>query len=296
MSDHIKYMQRCLELAEKGLGSTAPNPMVGAVIVCNGKIIGEGYHKQYGQPHAEVNAIESVSDKSLLTESAMYVSLEPCCHFGKTPPCTSLIIDMKIPEIIIAMRDPNPKVAGKGIEILKNSGVKITEDICTMEAEFLNRRFISMHKRQRPWIILKWAQSDDGFIDIIPRNTSPHINWISNPYSRKLVHKWRSEESGILVGKNTAINDNPSLTTREWPGKNPVRFLIDPGLATPFNYNIFNTDAHTVCFYDQKTILPDDRPEYIQFVPLNFNTNIAKQIMKHVYDMQINSIIIEGGR
>lgn len=296
MSEHEVYMQRCLRLAESGRQNTAPNPMVGAVIVHEGNIIGEGFHKEYGQPHAEVEAIQSVRDKSLLRNATMYVSLEPCCHFGKTPPCTSLIIEHGIPHVVVATTDPNPKVAGNGIRTLREAGIHVTENILKEEADKLNIRFHTFHIYKRPYVILKWAQSADGCIDKIPRNSSPEINWISNESSKQLVHKWRAEEAAILIGSQTAMNDNPSLTTRLWPGKNPLRLIIDPMFETPLHFNIFNAEAETICFHSSEAEKPQDFPQRIQCVPLNMKQSVPVQVLTHLYSENINSLIVEGGR
>jgi diaminohydroxyphosphoribosylaminopyrimidine deaminase / 5-amino-6-(5-phosphoribosylamino)uracil reductase len=295
MNSHTLFMQRCLDLALNGLGNTAPNPMVGAVIVHDGKIIGEGFHKQFGFPHAEVEAVNSVKDKSLLKDSTICVSLEPCCHFGKTPPCTSLIIDTGIKNIVIACTDPNPKVAGEGIRILQDAGIHVIEGVLKEEAEKLNIRFFTFHRKKRPYIILKWAQSADHYIDPFPRPANPEVCWISNAYSKQLVHKWRAEESGILIGRTTAMNDNPTLTTREWPGKNPVRILIDPHLKTPINFQIFNGDAQTICYFDSKHKKPLNKPDNIEYIPVDTSSDILQQILASLFEKQIQSVIVEGG-
>ena len=231
-----QYMRRCIELAHMGFGATVPNPMVGAVIVHQGKIIGEGYHCKYGEAHAEVNAVNSVEDKSLLSESTLYINLEPCTHFGKTPPCCDLIMQSHIPRVVIANVDPNPLVKGKGIEKLKNAGIEVTTDVLKAEGEELNKRFFSYYKKSRPYIILKWAQTGDGFMDIV-RHPSQHLKpvWITTEEARILVHKWRSEEQAILVGTNTVFLDNPKLNVREWTGKDPIRILVDRTLRLPQN-------------------------------------------------------------
>ncbi len=279
-----------------GRQHTAPNPMVGAVIVKGNKIIGEGYHKRYGGPHAEVVAVNSVGNKSILSGSTMYVSLEPCCHYGKTPPCTSLIISSGISEVYIATVDPNPEVSGNGIKILQDAGIKVHSGILEEEAKKLNLRFNTFHIHQRPYIILKWAQSADGFIDIIRTEGKKGISWISNQYSKQIVHKWRSEEAAILIGTNTAINDNPMLTTREWSGKSPLRLLIDRNFRTPFNASIFSDDAETWCFYDRKLEIPEDFPKHAKAKSLDFSENIIPEILTLLYRRGINSMIVEGGK
>jgi diaminohydroxyphosphoribosylaminopyrimidine deaminase / 5-amino-6-(5-phosphoribosylamino)uracil reductase len=293
---HEQYMQRCLDLAEKGRQFTAPNPMVGAVIVHNGMIIGEGYHKQFGGPHAEVLAVHSVRDKALLKQSTMYVSLEPCSHHGKTPPCTSLIISSGIPEVVIATEDPNPQVKGSGIRILKDVGIKVHVGILKKQADLLNVRFMKFHTHHQPWVILKWAESADGYIDIERHPEKKGIAWISNPYSKQIVHQWRSEEAAILIGKNTAINDNPALTTREWPGKSPLRLLIDAKFEVSFQSTIYSSEAQTWCFYNALHSVPDDFPEDAKAIPLDYSYEIIPQILSHLYQSGINSLIVEGGK
>jgi diaminohydroxyphosphoribosylaminopyrimidine deaminase / 5-amino-6-(5-phosphoribosylamino)uracil reductase len=229
-----KFMTRALELAQLGIGNVAPNPMVGCVIVHQGKIIGEGYHHEYGKAHAEVNAINSVKNHQLLPESTLYVTLEPCSHFGKTPPCADLIIREKIPNVVIGTIDPFSRVAGTGIEKLQNAGCKVEVGILKEKCQEVNRRFFTFHKKKRPYIILKWAQTEDGFIDI--DRSIEHFGqptWITNDLSRIAVHKMRSEESAILVGTNTAQKDNPSLTVRDWYGSHPLRLVIDRNLRLP---------------------------------------------------------------
>lgn len=296
MNKDIQYIRRCIELAAQALGQTHPNPLVGAIIVHNNTVIGESYHKEYGKEHAEVNAINSVSDKNLLKESCLYVSLEPCCHHGKTPPCTDLIIKHKIPKVVIASTDPNPKVAGKGIEILRNAGIEVISGICETEANDLNKRFNTFHTKKRPYIILKWAETKDGFIDKINRSSEPHINWISNSHSRQLVHKWRAEEQAILIGKNTAINDNPSLTTREWPGKNPIRILIDPKLETSENLTINNDENKTIFIHDNLYIPKTTEAKNKIFKSIEFKKNTIEDILNVLYLENIVSVIIEGGK
>ena len=226
MKSHEVYISRCIEIAKNGLGNTRPNPMVGAVIVSNNKIIGEGYTSAYGGSHAEVNAINSVGNKSLLKEATLYVTLEPCSHFGKTPPCSDLIIKHKIPNVVIGCIDDNIKVAGQGIKKLKNAGCKVIVGVLEHECKTHHKRFFTFHNKKRPYIILKWAETPDGFIAPKTKQEQKPV-WITNSYSRQLVHKWRSEEQAILVGTNTVLEDNPSLTTRTWTGENPIRVVID---------------------------------------------------------------------
>lgn len=287
-----KYIKRCIELAKNGLGTTYPNPLVGCVIVFENTIIGEGWHKKSGASHAEVIAIESVKNKELLSSSTLYVSLEPCSHFGKTPPCADLILKYKIPNVVIGTVDPNSKVAGKGIQKLKDSGVNVTFGILEKEGNELNKRFFTFHRKNRPYIILKWAESADGFIS--PKNkTEQKPVWISNEYSRQLVHKWRSEEQAILVGTQTIIDDNPSLTVRDWVGKNPIRVVIDKENAIDLSSNVFDNQAKTIVFSNKEVTSNSDK---IQTIKIDFDTNSTQEIVKKLYNNNIQSIIIEGGR
>lgn len=288
---HDQYMKRCLELAAAGLGKVSPNPIVGAVIVHNEKIIGEGFHSGYGNPHAEVEAIKSVSDKSLLSSSTLFVNLEPCNHFGKTPPCTDLILENKIPEVVICNLDPNPLVAGKGIARLKESGVKVTVGILENEGLFLNRRFFTFHSKKRPYIILKWAQTEDGFIDKLRTNSESKINLISSEMSHYLSHQWRSVEDAILVGKNTVIKDNPQLTARLVKGKNPIRILLDKNLEVAEDAKIFNEDSKTIVLNSVKEI----KNNHLQFIKIDSSIFSPEEISKILYSENIQSVIIEGG-
>lgn len=294
MSKHEFYMNRCLELAQNGFGTTSPNPMVGAVIVYDGKIIGEGWHRKSGEPHAEPNAINSVKNKELLKESTIYVSLEPCSHFGKTPPCTDLIIENKIPNVVIGIMDPFAKVCGNGISKLKQFGHNVTVGVLKNKCEEINKRFFTFQKENRPYIILKWAETKDGFIDIIRNeNTENKPTWISNKYSQQLVHKWRSEEDAILVGTNTAINDNPKLDTRSWSGKNPTRVVLDKSLRIPQDYNLYNDDIKTIIITEKTSENTNNTfYETINFSSKTFIDEIISVLIKH----EIQSIIIEGGK
>ena len=301
MSNHETYIKRCLEIAKNGLGVTRPNPMVGSVIVYKNKIIGEGYTSKYGESHAEVNAINSVSNKSLLKEVTLYVTLEPCSHFGKTPPCSDLIIKHQIPNVVIGCVDDNEKVAGKGIEKLKNAGCNVTVGILENDCKNHHKRFFTFHNKKRPYVILKWAETADGFIaPIYPELVSGTHElkpiWITNKFSRQLVHKWRAEEQAILVGTNTVIKDNPSLTVRDWTGQNPIRIVIDKGNKLSKDYAVFNNEAETIIICskteDQKPKTNNLNTEYIDW---NLKTSIAKQICDALFKKNINSIIIEGG-
>lgn len=278
-------------MAKNGLGTTYPNPLVGCVIVYENKIIGEGWHKKSGEAHAEVIAIESVQNKELLSSSTLYVSLEPCSHFGKTPPCADLILKYKIPNVVIGTIDPNSKVAGKGIQKLKDSGVNVTFGILEKECNELNKRFFTFHRKSRPFIILKWAESSDGFIS--PKNRSEEKPvWISNEYSRQLVHKWRSEEQAILVGTQTIIDDNPSLTVRDWTGENPIRVIIDKENNVDSSKNVFDNQAKTNVFSSKEVT---SNSETIQNIKIDFDINSTQTIVEKLYENNIQSIIIEGG-
>lgn len=288
-----KYMWRCLQLSKKGARAVKQNPLVGCVIVCDNKIIGEGYHRKIGEAHAEVNAINSVKDKALLEKSTLYVSLEPCSHFGKTPPCAELIIQHKIPKVVIATPDPNPKVSGKGIEILKEAGIYVQVGVLEEEAKKTNCSFFVNQIIKRPFIILKWAQTSDGFIDYNRESNIQLPLKLSNTITQAVVHKMRSENIAIMVGTNTAIKDNPSLTTRKWYGDNPVRVVIDKkGKLSP-NSNLFNSAAPTIVFTQ---IFPYPIiGVHIKSFTLNKGEEEVKQIINKLYELGVTSIIIEGG-
>ncbi len=288
MTDEI-YMQRCIDLAKKGIRAVAPNPMVGCVLVVEDKIIGEGYHERYGEAHAEVNAINNVSDKSLLKKATLYVSLEPCAHTGKTPPCAELIIKKGIKKVVIGTKDSNPIVGGKGIEKLKNGGVQVEEGILQEQCLELNKRFFTFHEKQRPYVILKWAQTLDGFLDRIREDETQKINWISEPETKTLVHKWRSEEQSILVGRNTITNDNPSLTVRDYGGINPIRLVIDSQLQISGALNVYSKDAPTIVFNRIK----DKKENNIEWVKINETS--TKNILEELHKRGIQSVFVEGG-
>lgn len=287
MNLHEPYMQRCLQLAEKGLGRVAPNPMVGCVIVHNGTIIGEGYHQQYGQAHAEVNAIRSVADENLLPEATLYVNLEPCSHYGKTPPCANLIIEKKIKQVVIGSYDPNPLVGGKGIALLEQHGVEVTTEVLKQEADYLNRRFFTYHTQHRPYIILKWAQSADGYIAPVP--AAPM--WLTGGESKKLVHQWRTQEQAILVGTNTALTDNPRLTARLWQGKDPLRVVIDRKLKLPAHLHLLDGSTPTLVINEKENSSNGNTER----VKIDFTSNTEQQILAALYQRHITSVIIEGG-
>lgn len=298
---HVKYMARCLELALGGQGNVAPNPMVGAVIVQNNQIIGEGFHAVYGQAHAEVNAINSVANKELLKESTLYVLLEPCSHYGKTPPCTDRIIEYGIPRVVIATTDPNPKVAGRGVEILRQNGKEVIVGVLQDEAIELNRRFITFHTKNRPYVILKWAQTMDGFIDKKREASEPiNSNWITNELARSLVHRWRSEEQAVLVGTNTVEKDNPQLNVRNWSGRSPIRVVVDRKLRLPISSNVFDGSQPTLLITGNNSSSLARKAEFtginnLEIITIDFIKGIENQILKELADREIISVIIEGG-
>ena len=288
---HEKYIKRCIQLAKNGNGNVYPNPMVGSVIVYQGKIIGEGWHQKAGEAHAEVNAINSVKDKSLLPHSTIYVSLEPCSHFGKTPPCSDLIIQHKIPNVIIGIQDPFSEVSGRGIKKLKEAGCDVVVGVLEKECFELNKRFFTYHIQKRPFIILKWAQSADGYLAPLQQNNRTPV-WLSNTYSKQQVHKQRSIEQAILVGTDTVIKDNPSLTTREWYGNNPVRIIIDRNDRIPLDSTIFNGTVKTIIF----TNSIKENIANIDFVHIENSNDLLTQICNYLHHIGIQSLIIEGGK
>ncbi|MDZ4664462.1 MAG: bifunctional diaminohydroxyphosphoribosylaminopyrimidine deaminase/5-amino-6-(5-phosphoribosylamino)uracil reductase RibD [Bacteroidota bacterium] len=294
--NHDVFMKHAITLAQKGLGSVSPNPLVGCVIVKDGlpagkaeKIVAEGYHQIYGEAHAEVNAIHNLPKDIDPKDCTLYVSLEPCCHDGKTPPCADLIISKGFKKVVICNVDPNPLIAGKGIKKLKQAGIEIIQGICEKEGRYLNRRFFTFHEKKRPYIILKWAQTADGFISKwpIPKNRSE--NKISGEEAQKLVHQMRANEDAILVGKNTVLNDDPYLTTRLAEGKNPMRIIIT-GSEIPFTYNIFNEDARIVLFNRFKTEVKD----HVHYIKLKAG-DVVPQILESLYKMGVSSVLVEGG-
>lgn len=282
------FMYRCIELAQKGLGSTYPNPLVGAVVVYNNKIIGEGWHQKAGDPHAEVHAIQSVKNKSLLHKSTLYVNLEPCSHTGKTPPCCDLIIKHNIPKVIIGTVDPFKEVQGRGIQRLISAGIDVQVGIAQKLCQNLNRRFFTYIKQKRPYVILKWTESIDGFIAPIKKEAKRPV-WITSLASRQLVHQWRAEEQAILVGKNTVIEDNPFLNVRHWKGSNPLRIVIDPELQLSDDQNIF--------LGNQPTFILNKYTSYSQNNKTIIQSKLQpKDILHDIAQQQIQSLIIEGGR
>ncbi|MEN9876886.1 MAG: hypothetical protein RLZZ529_1883 [Bacteroidota bacterium] len=291
MDNHEQYIARCIELAKNGFGTTYPNPMVGSVIVYNGEIIGEGWHQKAGEPHAEVNAIHSVKNPSLLDKATIYVSLEPCSHFGKTPPCCDLIIKNKIPNVVIGTVDSNIKVAGNGIKRLQEAGINVVVGVLEKECYELNQRFFTFHEKKRPYIILKWAQTQDSFIAPLEKEELKPV-WITNVQSRQLVHKWRTEEQAILVGTQTVIDDNPQLNARDWEGNNPIRIVIDQRNRIPKTAHIWDNKIKTIVFSNENSI-PPSANTIVEVI--DFQQNIAPQIVEKLYQHQIQSVIIEGG-
>ncbi len=303
VADQQKYIYRCLELARLGAGYVAPNPMVGAVLVYNDTIIGEGWHQRYGQAHAEVNCINQAIDSGhadKFSASTLYVSLEPCAHFGKTPPCSDLIIKYKLPQVVIGCRDPFDEVNGKGIEKLQAAGVKVclASGELKKECEELNKRFFTFHTKQRPYVILKWAQTGDGFV--APLNLpqggtygDPKIArlLISNEYSNRLVHKWRSEEAAILVGTNTALLDDPSLTTRSWPGPSPTRLVLDMNLRLPATLQLFNREVRTIVFNG----INEETDGNLSYFKIKKDKSIVRQLLQKLHVLNIQSVLVEGG-
>lgn len=284
--NHEIYIKRCIELAKKALGNTYPNPLVGAVIVHNDKIIGEGYHEMAGEPHAEINAINSVKNPELLKDSTIYVSLEPCAHFGKTPPCANKLVEIGFKKVVIGTLDSHKKVNGKGKQIIEDAGIEVITGVLEKECQELNKRFFTYHQKQRPYIILKWAQSADGYIDKDFKPTQ-----IGNPITKQWVHQLRSKEHAILVGTNTALIDNPSLTTREVMGRNPERILIDFDLKIPQNFQLYDDKAKTIVFNSEKEGV-EANVIFIKIDKVNFLNNL----MTKLYEHQVQSVIIEGGK
>ncbi|CAL2103140.1 Diaminohydroxyphosphoribosylaminopyrimidine deaminase / 5-amino-6-(5-phosphoribosylamino)uracil reductase [Tenacibaculum sp. 190130A14a] len=287
---HEKYIQRCLELAKKGIGTTRPNPSVGAVIVHNDVIIGEGYTNPYGGPHAEVNAISSVKNESLLKEATIYVTLEPCSHFGKTPPCADLIVEKQLKRVVIGCVDTNSLVAGKGIERLKKAGCEVIVGVLEEKCFEHHKRFFTVQNKKRPYIILKWAETKDGYVAPLEKEAQKPV-WISNEYSQQLVHKWRAEEHAILVGTNTVIADNPSLTVRSWSGLNPIRVVIDKSLRIPNTATVLDGKVKTIVLTEKSK----EDSEGICYEQIDFEKEIVQQIIEMLQKHKIQSVIIEGG-
>lgn len=292
MTDDEKYMQRCITLAQQAFGNTYPNPMVGCVIVHDGEIIGEGFHHKAGEPHAEVNAIQSVENQDLLPESTLYVCLEPCAHFGKTPPCADLIVSKHLKRVVVGCVDSFSKVSGKGIEKIQNAGIDVTVNVLERESRFLNRRFFTYHEKKRPYIILKWAQTADGFIDkLASEKTSTKGVRITDEVCQKLVHQWRAEEQAILVGTTTAVCDNPSLTTRLVAGKNPLRVVWDLHNKIPECNNLKDKTTPTVIF----TNTSKESLQNIEYKIIDDSTRLLSDTLDYLYNIGIQSLIVEGG-
>lgn len=280
------FMRRAMELALLGRGHVSPNPMVGCVVVHNDTIIGEGWHRQYGQAHAEVNAIEAVADKMLLPQSTVYVNLEPCAHFGKTPPCADLLVQCRVKRVVVSNVDPNPLVDGGGIKKLRQAGIEVTTGVLEKEGHALNRRFFHFLQHKKPYIILKWAQTADGFL----AKENYDSKWISNTFSRKLVHKWRAEEDAILVGTRTVFHDNPTLSVREWSGRNPVRIVIDRFLKLSRTLKVFDGTQPTLVY---NVLKHEEHPNLI-FIRLD-EDDFLHRLMEDLYSRNIQSVIVEGG-
>jgi diaminohydroxyphosphoribosylaminopyrimidine deaminase/5-amino-6-(5-phosphoribosylamino)uracil reductase len=291
MTYELKYMYRCLQLAQNGIGHVSPNPMVGALLVCNDIIIGEGSHLRYGEAHAEPNAINAVKDKQLLSQSTLYVNLEPCSHYGKTPPCADLIVQNKIPRVVIGTLDPNPKVAGRGVEILRKAGVEVVVGILDDECRELNKRFFIFQERKRPYVLLKWAQTADGFIDRNRISNAELPLIISNEMTLMLTHKMRSENQAILVGANTVLLDNPSLTVRNWSGRTPVRVAIDRLGRIPSDYNLLDGKLATIIFSEKYR----ENDLNLEFVKIEFDEHCLRNVLKYLFERNINSVLVEGG-
>lgn len=289
MKEDELYMHRCIQLARNGLCGAPPNPMVGAVIVCDGKIIGEGYHAKCGEAHAEVNAIRSVKNPELLKRSTIYVSLEPCAHHGKTPPCADLIVEKQLKRVVVGCQDPFAKVNGKGIEKLRSAGIEVKVGVLEEACLELISRFVTFHAQKRPYITLKWAQSSDGFIDY-NRSEGEAVK-LSNDLTRMLVHKRRSEHTAILVGRRTALLDNPSLTIRDWHGKAPLRLVLDKDLSLPDSLHLFDGSVPTIVFTSKEK----ESYNNVEYIRLDFSTSILPQMMEVLYARNIQSLLVEGG-
>lgn len=288
--DHNRYMHRCLQLAALGRGHVSPNPMVGAVVVYKGKIIGEGYHRKCGEAHAEVNAIRSVKDQTLLKNATIYVSLEPCSHYGKTPPCCNLIIEKKIPRVVVACLDPFPKVSGRGIRMLRDAGIEVITGVLENEAIRLNAPFMTLQKLHRPYIMLKWAQSSDGFVDGIRSENETPIKF-SNAVTLSAVHQLRAEYDAVLVGTRTALYDNPSLTVRHWSGKNPLRVVIDRTLSLPETLNMFSDGNPTLVITEKK----HESVGNIEYLTVDFSEPVIPALLQELFSRKVESLLVEGG-
>ena len=290
-SRDIQYLSRCLDLAGNGASFAAPNPMVGAVTVYDGKIIGEGYHRRYGDAHAEPNVINAIEDKNLLKNTTLYVNLEPCSHYGKTPPCADLIIAHEIPRVVIGTLDPNPKVAGRGIERLCQAGIDVQCGVLEAECRQLNKHFFTFQEKKRPYVTLKWAQTHDGFIDVMRKNAEIPPLSISNEMTKIIAHKARAEHQAILVGTNTAVLDNSRLSVRHWSGRNPIRIAIDRNGRIPRNSHLFDRSTRTIIFTEKAL----ENSENLEFIRLSFDDDFLKNLIQNIYNRNINSVLVEGG-
>ncbi|MDR0536437.1 MAG: bifunctional diaminohydroxyphosphoribosylaminopyrimidine deaminase/5-amino-6-(5-phosphoribosylamino)uracil reductase RibD [Tannerellaceae bacterium] len=286
-----KYMYRCMELASCGAGKVNPNPMVGAVLVRNGRIIGEGFHRRFGDAHAEVNAVNAVRDAALLREATLYVNLEPCSHHGKTPPCTDLILKMGIPRVVVACIDPFPDVAGKGIEILRANAVEVVTGVLREEAEELNKEFMTFYMRKRPYVYLKWAQSADGFIDRHRESVAQLPARLSSPAMLQRVHKKRAEVAAIMVGTRTAMLDNPSLTVRSWSGDSPTRVVMDRRLIIPQDYHLMDGKVPTLVF----TECERKGTANVEYIRVDFGAGVLRRVLSELYERKLMSLLVEGG-
>lgn len=285
------FMDRAIQLARLGGVDVAPNPMVGAVIVVDEKIVGEGYHKSFGEAHAEVNAVNSVHNKSVLNNATIYVSLEPCSHFGKTPPCADLIVKHQFKRVVIACQDTFSKVSGKGIERIRSAGIQVDVGLHEEQAREINKRFFTYHEKKRPYVILKWAQTKDRFMDRHPEERSNGVNWITQPETKLFVHKWRSEEQAILVGWKTVVNDNPQLNVRTVAGRSPYRFVIDPGCNSPTDSTVFTDGNKTTILVTHNRF--EDLPNNVEIIELD-NIN-PRSVLEVIYSKQFLSVFVEGG-
>jgi diaminohydroxyphosphoribosylaminopyrimidine deaminase / 5-amino-6-(5-phosphoribosylamino)uracil reductase len=288
---HKFFMQQTLVLAKKGWPYVAPNPLVGCVIVYDDKIISQGYHQKYGQAHAEVNAINTLPTNIQPKDCTLYVTLEPCSHFGKTPPCADLIIAKGFKTVVVACKDPNPVVSGRGIKKIQEAGIEVIINVLEKEARELNKHFITFFEKKHPYFILKWAQTADGFISRLPLPINKNDNKITGIQAQKVVHQLRSEVMAIMVGKNTVLNDNPELTTRLVNGKSPIRLFIDKNLEVPDTFNIYNAETKTIVFNGIK----ESTEKNHQFIKINFSENILTQVSEKLIALNIQSVLVEGG-
>ncbi|WP_026753369.1 bifunctional diaminohydroxyphosphoribosylaminopyrimidine deaminase/5-amino-6-(5-phosphoribosylamino)uracil reductase RibD [Sediminibacter sp. Hel_I_10] len=298
MKIHEKYIKRCIEIAKNGLGATAPNPMVGCVIVYKNQIISEGYTSAFGGNHAEVNAISKIKDLSVLKSATLYVTLEPCSHYGKTPPCSNLIIEKQIPKVVIGCVDDNPLVAKKGIAKLEAAGCEVMVGVLEAECKAHHKRFFTFHNKKRPYIILKWAETKNGYIAPDQKEKQEPV-WITNRYSRQLVHKWRAEEQAILVGTNTVLDDDPSLTVRDWTGKQPLKIVLDHSLKLPKDAAVYRGIEKVIVISSKENVTKSNdsflENTILESIDWQDHNHIAQQICDTLYQHHINSVIIEGG-